>query len=69
MYNNQKSKNSIQLLIEGYKKYSDNIEVLCTLAYLLNLNGDKESAIKLLKNTKLKDESINKLLSEFREVQ
>ena len=68
MYDNNENTNSIKLLIEGYKKYSYNAEIIYTLAYLLNLNGDKDSAIKLLDHTTLEDENIQNLLKELKEV-
>ena len=69
MYNNQEQESAIKILIEGYKLYNDNVEVVCTLAYLLNVKGERESAIKILENCSLEDENIEKLLHEIRGVQ
>ena len=67
IYEKQTIKNSIQLLIEGYRKYKENIDIIYTLAYLLNSSGDRESAIKLLESSEIKDENTEKLLAELKE--
>ena len=56
----------IKLLLETYKRYNESIDIIYTLAFLLNLNGDKASAIKLLENVKIRDIVLEQLLSELK---
>ena len=56
----------IKLLLETYKRYNESIDIIYTLAFLLNLNGDKASAIKLLENVKIKDIVLDELLNEVK---
>ena len=56
----------IKLLLETYKRYNESIDIIYTLAFLLNLNGDKASAIKLLENVKIKDIVLVQLLNEVK---
>ena len=56
----------IKLLLETYKRYNESVDIIYTLAFLLNLNGDKASAIKLLENVKIKDVVLVELLNEVK---
>jgi len=56
----------IKLLLETYKRYNESIDIIYTLAFLLNLNGDKASAIKLLENVKIRDIVLVELLNEVK---
>ena len=56
----------IKLLLETYKRYNESVDIIYTLAFLLNLNGDKASAIKLLENVKIKDVVLDELLNEVK---
>ena len=56
----------IKLLLETYKRYNESIDIIYTLAFLLNLNGDKASAIKLLENVKIRDSVLVELLNEVK---
>ncbi len=58
--------NGIKLLVETYKRYNESVDIIYTLAFLLNLNGDKASAIKLLEHAKIKDIELEQLLSELK---
>ena len=56
----------IQLLIETYKLYPESIDVICTLAYLLDITGNNDGAIRILKSCKIKNNKINlKLLNDL----
>ena len=48
----------IQLLIETYKLYPESIDVICTLAYLLDITGNNDGAIIILKSCKIKNNKI-----------
>ena len=56
----------IKLLLETYKRYNESVDIIYTLAFLLNLNGDKASAIKLLENVKIRDIVLVELLNEVK---
>ena len=56
----------IKLLLETYKRYNESVDIIYTLAFLLNLNGDKASAIKLLENVKIRDVVLVELLNEVK---
>ena len=56
----------IQLLIETYKLYPESIDVICTLAYLLDITGNNDGAIRILKSCKMKNNKIIlKLLNDL----
>ena len=48
------------------ERYNESVDIIYTLAFLLNLNGDKASAIKLLENVKIKDVVLVELLNEVK---
>lgn len=62
-YTNQ----GIKLLIESYKVYPESLDVISTLAYLLNITGNNEGAMKILKTCKIKNnKSIIELLTALK---
>ena len=66
LYQKGESKIALEFLIHAYKKYNDDLEIVYSLAYILNLNGDKNSAIKLLESQSSIDKSTKELLAELK---
>ena len=66
LYQKGESKIALEFLIHAYKKYNDDLEIVYSLAYILNLNGDKNSAIKLLESQSSSDKSTKELLAELK---
>ena len=65
MFNSGMVKESIRLLLETYKKYPDNIQIVYALALLLYKTGDKDSAINLLEKNK-ENQILSNLLIEIK---
>ena len=62
IYNLQYKVDSIKFLLEIYKKYPEDINVIYTLSFLLKESGDIDSAIKVMKNSNINDYNMTVVL-------